>query len=39
MSAAFYDFVRGRSDDVPAGYTEAGVGVQRPLGRPGARRV
>ena len=31
MSAAFYDFVRGRSDDVPAGYTAAGLRVYRHL--------
>lgn len=39
MSAAFYDFVRGRSDDVPAGYTAAGLCVYRHLVYLGASQM
>ena len=39
MSAAFYDFVRGRSDDVPAGYTAAGLRVYRHLVYLGASQM
>ena len=31
MSEAFFDFVRGRSDVVPAGYAEAGMRAYRHL--------
>lgn len=31
MPAAFYDYVRGRTDTVPAGYSEAGMRVYRHL--------
>ncbi len=36
---AFYDYVRGRSDVVPAGYTEAGLRVYRHLVRLGASQL
>jgi hypothetical protein len=39
MFAAFYDFVRGRSDDVPAGYTAAGLRVYRHLVYLGASQM
>lgn len=39
MSAAFYDFVRGHSDDVPAGYTAAGLRVYRHLVYLGASQM
>ncbi|MDD2976548.1 DNA-binding domain-containing protein [Aquabacterium sp.] len=39
MSAAFYDFVRGRSDDVPAGYTATGLRVYRHLVYLGASQM
>lgn len=39
MSAAFYDFVRGRSDDVPEGYTAAGLRVYRHLVYLGASQM
>lgn len=39
MSAAFYDFVRGRSDDVSAGYTAAGLRVYRHLVYLGASQM
>ena len=39
MSAAFYDLVRGRSDDVPAGYTAAGLRVYRHLVYLGASQM
>ena len=39
MAAAFYDFVRGRSDDVPAGYTAAGLRVYRHLVYLGASQM
>ena len=39
MSAAFYDFVRGRGDDVPAGYTAAGLRVYRHLVYLGASQM
>lgn len=39
MSAVFYDFVRGRSDDVPAGYTAAGLRVYRHLVYLGASQM
>ena len=39
MSAAFYDFVRGRSDDVPSGYTAAGLRVYRHLVYLGASQM
>ena len=39
MSAAFYDFVRGRIDDVPAGYTAAGLRVYRHLVYLGASQM
>ena len=31
LSAAFYDYVRGLSDEVPAGYTENGMRLYRHL--------
>lgn len=31
MPAGFYDYVRGRSDTVPPGYSEAGLRVYRHL--------
>lgn len=31
LSAAFYDYVRGRSNTIPPGYTEAGLRVYRYL--------
>ena len=31
MPTGFYDYVRGRSDDVPEGYTEAGLRAYRHL--------
>lgn len=37
--SAFYDHVRGLSDDVPAGYTEAGMKVYRYLVYLGAAQV
>lgn len=39
MSAAFYDFVRGRCDDLPAGYSEAGMRVYRYLVYLGASQM
>ena len=39
MSAAFYDFVKGRSDDVPAGYTATGLRVYRHLVYLGASQM
>ncbi|MGE5450500.1 MAG: putative DNA-binding domain-containing protein [Acidobacteriota bacterium] len=35
----FYDYVRGRTDDVPAGYTEAGMRVYRHLVYLGASQM
>lgn len=37
--ADFYDYVRGRSDMVPAGHTEAGMRVYRHLVRLGASQM
>jgi len=37
--ADFYDYVRGRSDVVPAGHTEAGMRVYRHLVRLGASQM
>ncbi len=37
--SAFYDYVRGRSDEVPAGYTEAGLRVYRHLVYLGASQM
>lgn len=37
--SAFYDYVRGRSDEVPAGYTEAGMRVYRYLVYLGASQM
>lgn len=37
--SAFYDYVRGRSDEVPAGYTEAGLRVYRYLVYLGASQM
>lgn len=39
MSEAFYDYVRGRSDTVPPGYTEAGLRVYRHLVYLGASQM
>ncbi|NIC40410.1 putative DNA-binding domain-containing protein [Aquabacterium sp. A08] len=39
MSAGFYDYVRGRSDAVPAGYTEAGLRAYRHLVYLGASQM
>ena len=39
MSAGFYDYVRGRSDEVPPGYTEAGLKVYRHLVYLGAAQM
>lgn len=38
-TAAFYDYVRGRTDDVPPGYTEAGLRVYRYLVYLGASQM
>jgi len=37
--SAFYDYVRGRSDEVPAGYTEPGMRVYRHLVYLGASQM
>jgi len=37
--SAFYDYVRGLSDDVPAGYTEAGMRLYRHLVWLGAEQL
>ena len=39
MSAAFYDYVRGRSDAVPPGYTKAGLNAYRHLVYLGASQM
>lgn len=39
MSAGFYDYVRGRSDVVPPGYSEAGLKVYRHLVYLGAAQM
>jgi len=39
MADAFYDYVRGRSDTVPEGYTEAGMRVYRHLVYLGASQL
>lgn len=39
MSAGFYDYVRGRSDTVPAGYAEAGLRAYRHLVYLGASQL
>lgn len=39
MSAAFFDYVRGRSDEVPAGYSLQGMRVYRHLVLLGARQM
>ena len=39
MSAAFYDYVRGRSDALPAGYSEAGMRAYRHLVYLGAAQM
>lgn len=39
MSAAFFDYVRGRTEVPPAGYTEAGLRVYRHLVYLGACQV
>ena len=39
MSAAFFDYVRGRSDVVPPGYTEAGLRAYRYLVYLGASQM
>lgn len=39
MSAAFYDYVRGRTDAIPPGYSEAGMRVYRHLVHLGASQV
>lgn len=39
MSADFYAYVRGRSDAVPPGYTEAGLRAYRHLVRLGASQM
>lgn len=39
MSAGFYDYVRGRSDMVPPGYSEAGLRVYRHLVYLGASQM
>lgn len=39
MSAAFYDYVRGRSDVLPEGHTEAGMRVYRYLVYLGASQM
>ena len=38
-TAAFYDYVRGRTDTVPPGYTEAGLRVYRYLVYLGASQM
>ncbi|PAT35634.1 DUF2063 domain-containing protein [Vandammella animalimorsus] len=38
-TAAFYDYVRGRTDEVPPGYTEAGLRVYRYLVYLGASQM
>lgn len=37
--SAFYDYVRGRTDEVPQGYTEAGMRVYRHLVHLGAAQM
>ena len=37
--SAFYDYVRGRSDEVPAGYIESGMRVYRHLVYLGASQM
>lgn len=39
MPAGFYDYVRGRSDVVPPGYTEAGLRAYRYLVHLGASQM
>lgn len=39
MSAAFYDYVRGCSDEIPAGHTEAGMRAYRHLVYLGAAQM
>jgi hypothetical protein len=39
MPAGFYAYVRGLSDEVPPGYTEAGLRVYRHLVRLGASQM
>lgn len=39
MSAAFFDYVRGRSDHVPPGYSEAGMRAYRHLVYLGAAQM
>lgn len=39
MSAGFYDYVRGRSDELPPGYTEAGLRAYRYLVYLGASQM
>ncbi len=39
MSEAFFDYVRGRSDEVPAGYAEAGMRAYRYLVYLGASQM
>lgn len=39
MSVGFYDHVRGRSDTVPDGYTEAGMRIYRHLVLLGASQM
>jgi hypothetical protein len=39
VPADFYGYVRGLSDEVPAGYTEAGMRVYRHLVRLGASQM
>lgn len=39
MSAAFFDYVRGRSDHVPPGYSEAGMRAYRYLVYLGASQM
>ncbi len=39
MSAAFYDYVRGCSDDIPAGQSEAGMRAYRHLVYLGAAQM
>lgn len=39
MSAAFFDYVRGRSDAVPPGYAEAGLRAYRHLVYLGASQM
>lgn len=39
MSAAFFDYIRGRSDQVPTGYREAGMRAYRHLVYLGAAQM